>query len=99
MLLNSHLLGDSQALAATETAGLQDSATGSGLHAGTETMNLGPLAFFGLVSSEHGYYFLSLLCARGLGVAVECRSPHGWLSLPSYLNRLQQPNRPQAGIP
>ena len=56
---------DGQALAATETASLQNGAAGLGLHAGTETVNLASLAFFGLISSEHGVYFLSLFARFG----------------------------------
>ena len=40
-------------------AGLENGTTGLGLHAGTETVNLASLAFLGLISSEHGVYFLS----------------------------------------
>ena len=50
---------DGEALAATETAGLQNGAAGLGLHAGAEAVNLVSLAFLGLISSEHGVYFLS----------------------------------------
>ena len=56
---------DGEALAATETAGLQNGATGLGLHAGTEAVYLASLAFFGLISSEHGVYFLSLFARFG----------------------------------
>ena len=56
---------DGQALAAALTAGFEDGATGLGLHAGTEAVYLGALAFFGLISSEHGVYFLSLFARFG----------------------------------
>ena len=56
---------DGQALAATEAAGLEDGAAGLGLHAGAEAVNLVSLAFLGLISSEHGVYFLSFFARFG----------------------------------
>ena len=41
------------AVAAAQTTGLQHVTAGLGLHASTETMDLGPLALLGLVSTEH----------------------------------------------
>ena len=48
-----------EALAAALTAAVKHVPAGLGLHAGAEAVHLVALTFLGLISSEHGFYFLS----------------------------------------
>ena len=76
-----------QALASALTAAVENVAAGLGLHAGTEAVHLGALAFLGLIGSEHGFISLSALFAHGASRSILLAADRLWT--PAYMDHPQ----------